>query len=52
MTVRGVKFLGNSQSEVADFPEIEPGPNEVLIRLRSSGLCGSDLKRYHDDPGG
>jgi threonine dehydrogenase-like Zn-dependent dehydrogenase len=47
--MRGVRFLGNSVAETGDFPEIEPGPNEVLVRLRSSGLCGSDLARYRAD---
>ena len=44
--MRGVRFTGESRSEVADFPDLKPGPNEVLIRLRASGLCGSDLNRY------
>ena len=47
--MRGVRFLGNSVAETGDFPDIEPGPKEVLVKLRSSGLCGSDLKRYRDD---
>ena len=46
--MRGLKFLGRRKSEVADFPEVEPGPDQVLIRLRGSGLCGSDLGRYRD----
>lgn len=44
--MRGLKFLGERETEVVDFPEVEPGPEQVLIRLRSSGLCGSDLRRY------
>jgi threonine dehydrogenase-like Zn-dependent dehydrogenase len=48
--MRGVRFLGNSKADVADFPDISPGPGEVLVELKSSGLCGSDLKRYHGSP--
>lgn len=47
--MRGVRFLGNSVAETGDFPEIKPGPNEVLVKLRSSGLCGSDFGRYRND---
>ena len=47
--MRGVAFRGNSIAEVVDFPDINPGPEQVLIRLRSSGLCGSDFARYRDD---
>ncbi len=48
--VRGLHFLGNRKSEVVNFPDATPGPNEVLIKLRASGLCGSDLHRYRADP--
>ena len=47
--MRGVAFHGNSVSEVIDFPDVEPGPEQVLVKLRSSGLCGSDFSRYHAD---
>jgi threonine dehydrogenase-like Zn-dependent dehydrogenase len=47
--MRGVAFHGNSVAEVVDFPDIDPGPEQVLIKLRSSGLCGSDFARYRDD---
>ncbi len=47
--MRGVAFHGNSVAEVVDYPDIDPGPEQVLIKLRSSGLCGSDLARYRDD---
>ena len=48
--MRGVRFLGNRQCEVIDYPDEPPGENEVLIRLRSSGMCGSDLHGYRSDP--
>ncbi len=47
--MRGVRFLGNAVAETGDFPQLKPGPNEVLVKLRSSGLCGSDLRRYRED---
>ena len=28
-------------------PEPKPGPNEVLVRVSHSGICGTDLKIYH-----
>jgi threonine dehydrogenase-like Zn-dependent dehydrogenase len=48
--VRGLRFLGNRKSEVVDFPDERPGPGEVLIKVRASGMCGSDLHRYRADP--
>ncbi|WP_207908602.1 zinc-dependent alcohol dehydrogenase family protein [Pseudonocardia endophytica] len=34
-----------------DFDEPTPGPGEVVIGIKASGLCGSDLKLYRDPPG-
>ena len=48
--MRGVRFLGNRKCEVIDYPDVPPGQNEVLIKLRSSGICGSDLHGYRSDP--
>ena len=47
--MRGLVFRGNNIAEVIDYPDINPGPDQVLIKLRSSGLCGSDFARYRSD---
>ncbi len=44
--MKGVVFLGKRGCEVREFPVGEPGHGEVLIRLRASGICGSDLHVY------
>ena len=44
--MRGMVFLGNRQVELRDFPDPVPGPGEVVIAMRASGMCGSDLKPY------
>ncbi|MBM3958510.1 MAG: zinc-binding dehydrogenase [SAR202 cluster bacterium] len=44
--MKGVVFLGDRKAEVRQFPEEEPGPAEVLLRMRASGMCGSDLHKY------
>lgn len=28
------------------FPDPTPGPGEVVIAMRASGMCGSDLHAY------
>ncbi len=48
--IRGLRFQGSRKSEVADFPDDRPGSGEVVVKMRSSGLCGSDLHRYRADP--
>jgi threonine dehydrogenase-like Zn-dependent dehydrogenase len=44
--VRGAVFTGNRQVEVREFPDPRPGPGEVVIEMRASGICGSDLNLY------
>ena len=39
-------FAGSGRVEVREVPRPEPGPGEVLLRVRRSALCGSDLKAY------
>lgn len=49
--MRGVVFTGNSTLEIASFPDPEPGPGEVVVEMKASGMCGSDLKFYRPPPG-
>ena len=44
--MKGVVFLGNQKLEIREFPKPEPGLGEVLIEMKASGLCGSDLHMY------
>lgn len=49
--MRGVTFLGNRKLEIAEFPDPTPGPQEVVIEIKASGMCGSDLKFYRASGG-
>jgi threonine dehydrogenase-like Zn-dependent dehydrogenase len=49
--MRGAVFLGNRQVELRTFPDPSPGPDEVVIAMKASGMCGSDLKFYRSPPG-
>ena len=44
--MRGVVFTGDRKLELRTFPDPAPGPGEVVIELKASGMCGSDLKVY------
>ncbi|HTO45228.1 MAG TPA: hypothetical protein VML56_14230, partial [Burkholderiales bacterium] len=50
--MQGVVFLGNRELALQDFPDPAPGPGEVVLEIKASGLCGSDLKTYRAPPGG
>ncbi len=44
--MRGVVFKGNREVAVRDFPDPTPGPGEAVLKVRASGLCGTDLHAY------
>lgn len=44
--MRGVVFTGDRQLELREFVAPVPGPNQALIKIKASGLCGSDLGPY------
>ncbi len=44
--MRGVVFLGDRELELQEFPDPAPGPGEVVLATRASGMCGSDLMFY------
>ena len=50
--MRGVVFPGGREVEFMEFPDPTPGEGEVVLEMKASGMCGSDLKPYRRDKGG
>ena len=46
--MRGVTFKGNREAEIQEFPDPHAGPGDAVLRIKASGLCGTDLHRYRD----
>ncbi len=46
--MRGVTFRGNREAEIQEFPDPHAGPGDAVLRIKASGLCGTDLHRYRD----
>jgi threonine dehydrogenase-like Zn-dependent dehydrogenase len=46
-TMTGVVLPGNRQLELREFPVPEPGYGQVLVRMKASSLCGSDLRAIY-----
>lgn len=44
--MRGVVFHGERELELLRFPDPTPEPGELVIEVRASGMCGSDLHRF------
>ena len=43
----GVILPGNSTVELREFPVPEPGHGQVLVRMKASSICGSDIRAIY-----
>jgi len=48
--MQGIVFLGDRTLELQDFPDPTPEPDEAVIEIKASGMCGTDL-HYFRAPG-
>lgn len=46
-TMQGVRLPGDSTVEHVSVPVPEPGPGQVLLRMRASSICGSDIRAIY-----
>jgi threonine dehydrogenase-like Zn-dependent dehydrogenase len=44
--MRGVVFPGNRMVSYLEVPDPTPGPLDVVVEMKASGMCGSDLQNY------
>ena len=49
--MQGIVFTGDRKLELRTFDDPTPGPDEVVLQIKASGMCGSDLKFYRSAPG-
>ena len=49
--MKGIVFQGDKKLEIQDFDDPSPGPDDVIIEIKASGMCGSDLKFYRANSG-
>jgi threonine dehydrogenase-like Zn-dependent dehydrogenase len=50
--MKGIVFVGNRQVELQDFPDPTPGDEDVVLEIKASGMCGTDLHLYRSPGGG
>jgi Alcohol dehydrogenase GroES-like domain len=49
--MRGVVFTGERGLELMPFPDPTPDSHDVVIEMKASGMCGSDLHQYRRPKG-
>jgi threonine dehydrogenase-like Zn-dependent dehydrogenase len=47
VTMPGVVLPGNSTVAFHDYPVPEPGHGQVLVRMKASSICGSDIRAIY-----
>lgn len=47
MTMRAAYLVEPGRFELRDVPIPEPGPEEALIRIARTGICGTDIHIFH-----
>src|SRR5215218_10351575 len=45
--MRAVFLPGQRRVDIRDVPGPRPGPGQVVVRIRASGICGSDLRAIY-----
>ena len=44
--MQGMLFLGDKQVGLRDFLDPKPVASQVIVKMKATGLCGSDLRPY------
>ena len=44
--MEGLFFTGDSVVEAISIDKMAPASGEVLLQMKASGVCGSDLKNF------
>jgi threonine dehydrogenase-like Zn-dependent dehydrogenase len=50
--MKAVVLPGDREVAFVEFPDPTPGPGEVVLAIKASGMCGTDLKYYRAKKGG
>src|SRR3989454_493726 len=48
--MRAAMYYANDDVRIVDLPKPRIGPGEVLVKVRSSGICGSDVMEWYRKP--
>ncbi len=48
--MQGIVITGNRTVELRPFDDPVPGPGEVVVAIKASGMCGTDLHRFRAAP--
>jgi L-iditol 2-dehydrogenase len=47
--MKAIQIHGARDARYEEVPDPEPGPDDVLIRVRAAGICGTDMELFDGD---
>ena len=48
--MRAAMYYANDDVRIVDLPTPRVGPGEILVRVKASGICGSDVMEWYRKP--
>jgi len=48
--MRAAMYYANNDVRIVDLPKPKIGPGEILVKVRASGICGSDVMEWYRKP--
>src|SRR5947207_13314737 len=48
--MRAAMYYANDDVRIVDLPKPKIGPGEILVKVRSSGICGPDATEWYTKP--
>ncbi|MGI0148605.1 MAG: alcohol dehydrogenase catalytic domain-containing protein, partial [Thermoplasmata archaeon] len=48
--MRAAMYYANDDVRIVDLPRPKIGAGEILVKVRSSGICGSDVMEWYRKP--
>src|SRR3989442_11673490 len=49
-TMRAAMYYANDDVRIVDLPKPKIGAGEILVKVRASGICGSDVMEWYRKP--
>src|SRR5205823_14479707 len=50
LAMRAAMYYANDDVRIVDLPKPKIGPGEILVKVHSSGICGSDVMEWYRKP--
>ncbi len=47
--MKAIRIHGPKDARYEDVPDPQPGPDDVLVRIKAVAICATDVELFHGD---